>query len=325
MEQVDFASFVAKAALAPSVHNIQPARWRLVDPGTILIAQDLAVALPAADPTGQDAVLSVGAAVEATVLVLSQRRLGVVVENLWTRNDRATVPGHRLAARIAVSDPGQIDPLAAMLPHRFTHRGAFLSGPPGTWDREDADFLTTRTDKTWIAALNDQASLRALRKSPIRAELRQWLRLSPRHPRWALDGMNRLALRQSPAMAMAAGLVLGPLWPLANALGLSGMLTAEAAKTRSAVVIGCFHRPLGEDPITTGRAYLRFCLQATGLGYAQWPMAALTDDPATHAAITERLALPHGRCLVQVIRFGRPEAAAPPRVRRAVVDLILAG
>jgi hypothetical protein len=325
MQPSDFQGMVAMASLAPSVHNIQPVRWRLDGSASILIAQDLSVTLPAGDPFGQDVALSVGAAVEATVLALSIQGLRPEVENLWISDDRTAIVGHRIAARLVVTGNAPEDPLAAMLPRRFTHRGTFLPGPVATWESVDATFLTKDADISWIAGLNDQAGLRALRNGPVRAELRHWMRLSSRHPRWGQDGMNRLALRMSPLLAVGAGLALGPLWSVLDTLGLSGAVTAEATKTRTAAVIGCFHRPADEDPITTGRAYLRFCLQAATLGYAQWPMAALTDDPNARRMIIERLVLPPDRRLVQVIRFGRPDTPPPPRARRAVADLILSG
>ena len=51
MDQAEFVRIVENAAMAPSVHNAQPARWRLVD-GQIWVAHDLIVQLPHADPTG---------------------------------------------------------------------------------------------------------------------------------------------------------------------------------------------------------------------------------------------------------------------------------
>ena len=49
-----FEILIAEASLAPSVHNIQPTRWRLLSGDTILLLEDGQRRLPAADPSGYD-------------------------------------------------------------------------------------------------------------------------------------------------------------------------------------------------------------------------------------------------------------------------------
>ena len=100
-------------------------------------------------------------------------------------------------------------------------------------------------------------------------------------------------------------------------------MTAEAAATRTAPVIAGFHRAAEEDPVSSGRQYLRLWLAATSLGMAGWPMAALTDDPEARAEMERLLVLPPGRRLIQVLRFGMPTDAAPPRARRPLSELIV--
>jgi len=321
--QIDmFHRIVARAALAPSVHNIQPARWRLQG-GALLIGCGFGTTLAAGDPLGLDAALSTGAAVEATVPALAEAGQGATVTPLWQQDDRAAMPGCRLAARIVPGPLVALPPLAGLLGQRFTHRGGFGPGLPGDWRPGDAVLFTSAADKAWIAALGDRAGLAQMRLRPVRAELLHWMRLSPRHPRHASDGMSRAALRLGPVTAFAAGLALGPLWPMLDRLGLSGALTAEAGATTSATVIAAIHRPLTEDRVAMGRAWLRLCLSATARGWAMWPMAALTDDPSARAVLDRRLGLPTDRVLVQVVRFGPATAAAPPRARWAVADLIV--
>lgn len=318
-----FCAAVARAALAPSVHNTQPARFRLEE-GRILVAADPACRLAAGDPQGRDAGLSCGAAVEALAIALAGQGIAVHCDDRWEAMDHATVTGFRLAAVVTAAEVAKPDPLDAALEQRFTHRGAFRPSPSLPDMRsEDAVLVTDPVAIARIAALNDRVSLQVMRRSQDRAELLAWMRLSPRHPQWARDGMNREALRMSMVEAWGARLVLGPLWGVVDALRLSPMLTAEAARTRSAAMIAAFHRPAGESPVTTGRAYLRLVLTAAAQGMAMWPMAALADDSATRTRLSADLGLPEGRQLIQMVRLGPPDQPAPARARRPVEALIL--
>ena len=106
-------------------------------------------------------------------------------------------------------------------------------------------------------------------------------------------------------------------------MGLAKGLTAEAEATVSASLIAAFHRPKGESAVESGRAYLRLWLAATQLGFAGWPMAALTDNAAAKIELERQLAVPEGRELIQVLRFGKANEAAPPKARRPLAEVIL--
>ena len=324
MPDVDFRALVARAALAPTVHNTQPARWKRDGRGAWLAA-DLSVGLAHGDPLGLDLGLSCGAVAEAMVLALSEVGQSAAVTDLWANDDRQTLPGHRMAARIDWEPGGPVDELARQLEARFTHRGAFLPDPVALvgWSRSDAVLVTDAAGKDWLAGLQDQAGLQVMQNRPFRRELLGWMRLTRLHRRYHFDGLGRESMRLNSVEAMAARLALGPLWPLFDRLGLTASLTAEAAATRSAQVVACFHRPATESPVTVGQAYLRLCLEAAALGLAGWPMAAASDDPPTNAAICARYGIGPDRRLVQVIRFGVASVAPPPRARRPVSEVIL--
>ncbi|MEJ6398562.1 hypothetical protein [Yoonia sp. 208BN28-4] len=313
---------VMRANLAPSVHNIQPARWRR-EGDDILVAADLAATLPVGDPDNLDAGLSCGAAVEATVLALGQAGFAADVTDCWTDDDTTTWPGTRIAARLRLSD-GDADPLAQRLEDRFTWRGLFADETPKLfgWSRPDTVLVLDQPSRNHLAARNDWASLQIMRDRAFRRELLHWMRLTPRHPRFCYDGLNRDALRMEPATARAARWALGPFWRVLDMVGATKGLTAEAEATRSAPVIACFHRPRDESPVATGRAYLRLCLEAANLGFAGWPMAALSDHPQTRAEICDQYAIGPDRRLVQVIRFGVATGDAPARARRPLSEIL---
>ncbi|MFT5065562.1 MAG: hypothetical protein ACJAXK_001944 [Yoonia sp.] len=323
MDRDVFAQIVARAALAPSIHNAQPTRWRL-NGDIILVVVDLSVTLPHVDPTDGGIALSCGAAVEATVLALSQAGYAATVQDVWAHNDRHSWSGHRIAVIISYLAGGAVDGLAIKLPARFTWRGAFSAASPALygWTRTDTAFVLDQPTKAWLAGLNDAASIGILRQAPFRKELLGWFRLSPDHPRAGYDGMNLAALGMTPRLGVKLRLGFGPLWPFLDMLGRTGPLTAEADVTQTAPVIACFHRPVGESPIASGRAYLRLLLEAAGLGFACWPMAALTDDTAAADQIMGQISIPPDRQLIQVIRFGVPTGPQPQRARCPLSELI---
>ena len=314
---------VQRATLAPSVHNTQPARW-LIGDTAVTVYCDTRVAVPVADPDSFSAGLSCGAAVEAFCLAAAAEGLACAVDDLWTTEPDAKL---RPAAHITLTQAPADHALHDRLEARFTWRGLFDPAPDGLfgWTRADALLVTDQASQDWLAAANDWASWQIMQNRDFRLELLSWMRLTPRHPRSDIDGMNRATMGMSARDARLAGWALGPLWPVLHILGRTQALTAEAVATRSAGVVAVFHRPAGESPITTGRAYLRLWLEATSLGMAGWPMAALADHTATRADICVRYGIASDRRLVQCIRFGRATGPQPPRARRPLDQVLIDG
>ncbi len=319
IEHGQLAQIVAKARLAPSVHNTQPARWRLGD-WAVEIWCDRSVQLQAADPDGQDALLSCGAATEATRLVMEAEGAGIDVEDI---SDGAPEGDLAPFARLNMRGAGRSDPLVDMLEQRFTHRGSFGPKRMADWARSDMILISDTATKAWLGRLNDWVSMDALRDDGFRAELLDWMRLDPSHPRVDLDGMSAAALRLSPLAARFAARAFGPWWGPLDRARVTTRLLAEAKHTQSAAAIACFHAAVDQSPIETGARYLRLWLEVTARGMAGWPMAALTSDAGSRAAICDRLGLGEDRQLVQVIRFGQATQDPAPRARRVVDDLIV--
>jgi len=323
LDQGRFERIVQDANLAPSIHNAQPTRWRLRK-DTIEVAADLQVSLPHADPDQWSIGLSCGAAVEATVLACRARGLVAHVIDRWDEDNRHTWRGHRMAAQIYLSEQGTPDALFDQLSCRFTWRNGFQVETPRLygWTRQDTQLIMDTQTREWIARANDAASFLILNNKGFRQELLHWMRLHPNHPRWAFDGLSRDALLMPPDVARRVRLGFGPLWSLLRLTGQTRAMTAEFAKTMTAPVIAAFHVRADASATLAGHAYLRMWLEATKLGFAGWPMAALTDHAATRAAICERLNIGPDRRLVQVMRLGKPTGDLPFRARRSREELI---
>lgn len=323
-----FRDLIAEASLAPSVHNIQPTRWRLLAADTVLLLEDGQRRLPAADPTGHDIRLSHGAALEGLSLACSGHGLRIAQVALDERPDDAT--RLRRIARLTLASGEAADPLASEVAGRRSWRGRFL---PADAELRDAlhklaaapDLLVVPPGSAGgeIAELADRAGFHFLCEDEHRRELLAWMRLSRRHPRYAHDGLNAEAMALGSVEAIGASLVLGPLFPLLRRIGLAQTLTQERAKT-AASAIALFHRPQGEDPLETGRAFYRAWLAMAAQGLGACPISVLADWPVSNAALIQRHPPPAGCRLVNVFRLGRiPPGAGAARARLPLGELIV--
>ena len=98
-----------EAARAPSVHNVQPARWRFGTAGTVTLFRALDRVLPVADPTGHDVAVSLGAAFEGMAIALS--RVGLTLGAPAPERD-ARADGCEPVVRATITPGGEPDPLA---------------------------------------------------------------------------------------------------------------------------------------------------------------------------------------------------------------------
>lgn len=321
-----FQDLVAEARLAPSVHNIQPTRWRR-EGDAIFVLADETRSLPVADPSGHDVRLSHGAAIEGLSLALGLR--GLRIGGIETAVDG--MPGQGVVARIALAPGGEADPLAGAVASRASWRGAFRQRDPDLPSRlahlddvtDDLVIIGETDAVSEVADLADRAAFHFLCDDAHRRELLHWMRLSRADPRYGLDGLDAQALALGRIEAIAASLVLGPLFPALRRVGLAAPLTSERGKTASGA-IALFHRPIGEDVLQTGRAFYRAWLAMERAGLAACPISVLADWPLSNAALVERFAVPSDRRLVNVFRMGSPPQQGPARhARLALHDLIV--
>lgn len=317
-------SIVAAAMASPSVHNVQPARWRIDGAGLVLL-EDTARRLAVGDPAGNDAAISLGAAAEGAVIAASGAGLVAKVERLSGVGEG----GLRPVARLAFAPGAAPDPLRAVLETRASWRGAFLS--PSPQDRaaaqalagEDRVILADRAVIAETAALYDRASFGIMRGAAFRAELRHWMRLRRSHPGWARDGLNAAAMQLSGVEAIGAGAVLGPLFAPLASLGLASSLLAEAKGFTHAAAVVLFHRPAGEDPFDSGRAFHRLWLEVDAGGLGGNVLAALADDPAASAALRHAHGIAADRRLVSALRIGRRDGPPFARARLPLSEVLL--
>ena len=114
------------ACRAPSVHNSQPWRWRMVDDTTIELYADHRRQLQVSDPTGRNLTLSCGAALHHGFVAAQALGLTAAVDRMPTSDDE------NLLARISLSSGTRSDQALESLQaleERCTDRRRFTSWP----------------------------------------------------------------------------------------------------------------------------------------------------------------------------------------------------
>ena len=322
-------ALVAEAARAPTVHNVQPARWRFLADGRVVLYRAVDRALPVADPTGHDVRVSLGAAWEGMSIALSRHGLGLSEPEFFAEG--ADEEAGRIAvARARLVEGAAPDPLADFVEARRSFRGRFLPLGDDVLRRltamggDDVRWMTDAARITEMAGLYDEASYSFVRQPAYHEELYRWMRLSPAHPDWARDGLNAECMALSGVERAAASVLLRPrVFDVLKRVGAARAVISEAAQIRSASALLLFtpRRDLGDFAV--GRLFYRIWLQVASVGAGMVPMSALADSPAAR----ERLSREHGilaeRRLANVFRVGGVPPGAAARSPRLPADELL--
>jgi hypothetical protein len=308
---------VTLASRAPSVHNIQPARWRFHD-DSLTLFKDIGRCLPVADPTGHDVDMSLGAAFEGMCLALSQVNLAL--------NDIAYAPDEYAAhcapvLRATMREGVTEDPLATHVVQRRSFRGTFAPVSDRdvemirTVEADDAIVVGDRPSVGVIARAHDLAAWRFESNPAYHEELWAWLRLSSRA---SFDGLTADCLALSDVERVAARALLAPaVFRQLSRAGIARKLISEAAQVNSASALVVFAPPRGATAFDAGRRFYRLWLELTAFGFFAVPMSASADDPETNAAIARLVDVPGERRIANVLRVGRTGDAVPavsPRI-----------
>lgn len=318
----NFPDIVSEANLAPSVHNIQPTRWRY-DPAhnVIELSLDSDRQLPVADPEGRDVLISCGAAAEGTVIALS--RYGYSVREIE----------HDLSGQyiLHLIDGAEPDRHFNAVRKRRTWRGMFKPAPAEAiialknQHENTAAFVQDKTDINEISKLSDTASLAFFRDRDFLKELVSWMRFFPQHANWSDDGLNADAMQLSKLEVFFASRLLRPeIFSVIDKMGLGTALISEAKNINSASAVALFFRPKNETYFDRGRALYRFWLDVTEKELHAWPMAAIPDTPEISEALKKKHNIGAKNDLVMMFSLGRVEnCQTSPKSRLNVEELII--
>jgi hypothetical protein len=316
------------AARAPSLHNTQPWRFKVL-PDAIELYADYSRQL-GIDPVGRELLISCGAALYG--LRLAVRSLGRTPE-VELFGEPALPPAEetrlRLLARVRLGDPAPITPAERKMleaaPHRHTHRGPFEPAPlpAGLLTSLQQDATTEGATLAVIDLDHVGGKLAAILTTashdheldPVsRAEILRWTRdaSSP-----ARDGVPAHAFPAQPDRSPGCH---SPGWlpqrdfDLGRGLGLLAAGGSPAAVTAVLVTV----RDAEEDWLRAGQALDRLLLHAA----SQWVFARLQTQPleagTIRGLIGSRLALPGVPQML--LQFGVARTARPTG-RRPAADL----
>ncbi|WP_018503216.1 Acg family FMN-binding oxidoreductase [Parafrankia discariae] len=328
----DARAIVAQAALAPSIHNTQPWRWRFDAEGLHLFA-DPGRLLHVADPEGRQLLVSCGAALTFARLAARSRGLLPVVA-LGPLDDGAPPSADVPLATIAVADRRPAAPaeaeLAAAMADRHTDRRPFLAGERGRLGADDLAALrrAAEAESAWVrfvesadarvetSVLLSRADWQEAHDPAYAEELRHWSRTSPQ----ARDGIPREAVVGGAATRQSEFVlrdfdVVGGLEPGPDPAG-------SAVERPTVVAIGTdSDRPT--DRLLAGGATGRVLLTATARGLAASPLGQVLDVSAIRELMRSATGgLGH---IQMLLRLGRPDPGQPPLAatpRRPVEEIL---
>jgi hypothetical protein len=296
---------------APSAHNTQP--WVLeYEPDRIELRFDPQRHLEVGDPTRRDLYVSLGCFVEAVLVTAAAEGVPLAFE----AQSRAF-----FAARELYRTDFGLDELDRRQTSRLPYDGAVSEEELG------AVRAQLRPDERLHVLPNADvlplfvAADRHVYDSPeVVEELRSWLRLSRRHPRYEQDGLTYECLALSRAEAFGLALLLRPrVYPLVRRLRVHRRLTDSAkAVLEHAGSVLVIEGP-GDEPdelLEAGRSVLRVWLALAAAGYATHPVSQILDYEVTERALADRLEVRRGHRLLSVFRAGR--SAPAPRSHRLV-------
>lgn len=320
----------AAAGRSPTVHNVQPARFRFLPDGEVRLFRDLRRALPVADPAGHDVMASLGSVFEGLALALSRRGLGLT--------DPEPCPGpaegpFAPAFQAAIRERGEpADPLAEWLTRRRAYRGRFRKATAEEVESLAA-LVSTAPDATLLiggprlarlARRYDEASYGFLVRPEYEAELYAWMRFLKGSPDWRRDGLTADCMALSAPERWAGAVLLNPrVYPWMKALGLGRALISEAAPIASAAALLLFHAPAATPAFTLGRRFHRLWLELAAAGWHACPLSALADDPEANAELRREGELPPEHRLVNVLRVGKAPRAPAESPRLPAAELLI--
>jgi hypothetical protein len=327
---------------APSVHNVQMARWRLFDSNCLELYENTAVRLKIADPTGKDAQMSLGSSWES--LSLAATCFGLKVENIEI-DENALHPLEKNLKLIArcrlVHNAESEEPLAKWILKRKSDRRPFVHVEPEFLSKAltemrhfMGDGVRIVSDSQQIKSLAgwaDDAIFASYQNPDYIKELKEWCRFTKKHPRWELDGLNADCLGLSRLEALGASAMLSPgvfaglslaskVLP-GNDHGLKTTLGDGRMICASNAIVFLVGEKTGSH-FDQGRSMMRSWLQLASLGWSAAPVSSLVDDTNLNQLISKSLGLKENQVLYYALRAGYQVPTQPANSPRLASDVV---
>ena len=285
------------ARLAPSVHNTQPWKVKLTG-GGLEISLDRQRLLSQGDPTGRQAVLSLGIFCEACIVSL---------EHFGLKASKPVFDGDKIFLKTTLK-PAERDTAENVeaMKNRFTDRSVYkpvevkesqLAKIIGCWQSDDVEVraVSDRGIIAKTAKLTQQALLLAFSNPGFRQELTEHFVASRDVP----YGIPVGTLGANPLKARLVKRLIN------SGLNRKQEAAAEYQKWASASAL-VFVLAGGDSKsywLESGRAYMRAALEIEKLGLSQATSAAIVEAADFHEDIEKMLGT--SRRIQSVIRIGK--------------------
>lgn len=339
--RAQLAHLAAWGLLAPTTHNTVPQRFEPRDDGVLRVWLARDAVLPASDPVGRQATVSVGCVVENVVLAGAVYGLRAEVVPHADADVRPTID----AARVPVADvrfrpggePLPASWLAAMRLRRMV-RAEYderVRVPTELLDTLAADVaahpgltlhaLTDAPTRLFLGKFQEIADSTVLNREDFARELGDWLlpndSVSPVGMRGREYGLSDAgALRIHRGLRGEERLLPDETAAFAKA-GNVGMRTASAVLVVTAAADDLPHR------LAAGRAFQRVALRLADAGFVTAMHAGITEVEAPNLALRGRLRTRERPTVV--FRAGRPlhdaDGARPHAARPSLRSLLVGG
>ena len=339
LAQDSWRLLLGHALRAPSPHNVQPWRVRILDARQAELLIEKRRTLPKEDVTGSFIILTMGMFVEALRLVAAHHGLGFdeewVHEPAWyaaenlERVGQALIPFARLRLRADAPPAPEIADVTALLAARRTSRLPYEPTPVAAEVGAQLAAVAQRGGHRYaqtsdpsrigrLLAFNIEAVFEDLNHPPYCEELAGWLRYSERASRRHRDGLDARCMNVSP-------LELWTTFHLPWLLRFPALQPWFRRRYRAQIgpvaTLGFLCGPFWDprDAAATGRLLLHFWLECTRLGLSIHPYGNLVTNRPTAARVRTETGLDD-----VWLAFKIGHSAPPPASRRRAVEEILA-
>lgn len=324
--------------MAPSPHNTQPYRLRVVDQDRADVVFVPRRGLWVADPLGRFTWLTAGIFVE--ICSIAAHAQGYELDAVFDHSPmypNGDVETPQTVARLRLSRAGKPIPDidARLILDRHTSRLPYdgTACPPeviAELGREAARFghaFETRSDSEairWVVELNKQALFHDLDDDDVRNELVRWLRFGAREEDLLNDGLSSRCLTFNEAL-LRSFFFQHRFWTLPGVRNVVGAIYGATMKGIGTIgwLRGRYRN--SEDWVAAGKVMIRMWLILTSHGLYWHPYGSVITSEAARRNMIEYLRLPaesgEEDMVWLLLRLGRsPE---PPPSRRLPVQAIL--
>lgn len=322
LSATEVEAILGAASLAPSVHNTQPWRFRVL-PEQIELHADLERRLPATDPEDRELRLSCGAALLNLRLALQGYGIRPLVTLLPDGQKAAAGSGALAAVRYGghVRQSPELNRLLEAIRTRRTNRRPFVDQPvPTTHATQLA--RAVESERAWLHVVADREERAGLRRLVVRAHREQMA--DPDFVAELTTWTGRDGGHRDGVPVTAGGYQPSPQdeWVLRD-------FTAGRGRTRvqgkdfepdPLVVVLCSFSEDALAELQAGQALQRMLLTATTLGLSASFLSQPIEVPHLRTELRRTLSTTMSPQAVLRIGFGSP---VPDTPRRPVADLLM--